>query len=455
MKKIIGVVVPIVVFLCVGTLAIAQGRQPLDSLDILVDYARFRGDDNNLYIEVYYSFSQRGLTYTADAEVAKAGVDLTVIITLRDSVVYADRWIVPHTANAVASLPEALNLVSVSNMMLGEGHYRLQVLGRDVNNPARMDSVTMPLNVKMLTTEKEVLSDVEFASNITRGTKGSPFYKNTLEVIPNVSGIYSESQRCFYYVEAYNLLAGTDRSDYLVKTSVYDAIGREVISRERPKKRTGESSVLVDELDVGRLRSGTYTLLISLLDSSKVTMTATGKKFFVYNPALGIDSTMLSVASGSRVNMYSVMEEPEMDREFQWLRYEALDTEKDQFKALKGVDAKRKFLSDFWNRREPGLRDLYLERVTHANENFRVLGREGYRSDRGRVFVMYGPPDDIDRHPNEADTRPYEVWTYNNIQGGVYFVFVLRQDGGDYELVHSTHRNELHDENWGRYARTN
>ena len=95
---------------------------------------------------------------------------------------------------------------------------------------------------------------------------------------------------------------------------------------------------------------------------------------------------------------------------------------------------------------------MYKSRVEHANESFGMLGREGYRTDRGRVYIVYGPPDDIERHPNESDTKPYEIWTYNNIQGGVEFDFLQRIQGSDYELVNSTHRNELHDANWMQYA---
>ncbi len=101
-----------------------------------------------------------------------------------------------------------------------------------------------------------------------------------------------------------------------------------------------------------------------------------------------------------------------------------------------------------------GLKEEYLKRVTTANRDFRVLGRDGYKTDRGRVYIQYGPPDDYDRHPNETNSRPYEIWTYHSIQGGVIFVFVERQSGGDHELVHSTHRNEISDQNWQRFALT-
>jgi GWxTD domain-containing protein len=183
-------------------------------------------------------------------------------------------------------------------------------------------------------------------------------------------------------------------------------------------------------------------------------MGSTAKKFFVLNRELGIDSTLLSASTGVPLAEYMSMDESELDREFLWARWETLDAEKEQYESLKGVEAKRKFLSDFWRRRGPGFREEYLSRVAYSNANFNMMGRQGYRTDRGRVRIVYGAPDDIERHPNEGDSKPYEIWSYHNIQGGVIFVFVLRNEGGDYELVHSTHRNELHDENWDRVGIT-
>jgi GWxTD domain-containing protein len=276
------------------------------------------------------------------------------------------------------------------------------------------------------------------------------FYKNTLEVVPNVGGIFTEEQRCFYYAEAYNLVRGTDTIDYMLRTTVFDAVGREMLSREKPKRRPGESSVIADQFGVGRLKTGTYALVLSLLDTAGKVITTSGKKFYVYNSQLGVDSSMLSAAANLPMNIYMAMGEAELDQEFRWLRYEANDTERSNYEQLSGAESKRKFLSDFWRTRPAGRRDEYLARVAAANQTLRAGGKEGFRTDRGRVLIMYGTPDDVDRHPNEIDSRPYEIWSYTNIQGGVIFVFVQRTAGAEYELVHSTHRNELRDDNWDR-----
>jgi GWxTD domain-containing protein len=421
----------------------------------MVDAARFRGgDDMHTNVEVYYSVPRRGLTYVPDSAGHGGGADVTLWVTKKDSIVLADRWLVPQTIRDTANAPRGMNLVGNYAFQLSAGEYLLKILVRDRHNPARRDSSTVRLPIAIVPTGAPAFSDIEFASSIRQSANPGAFTKNTLDVVPSVGGIFTEDQRCYYYAEAYNLLAGEDRGDFFLRATVQDAVGKEMIARERPKRRGGESSVLVDHFGVESLRSGTYLLHLTLLDTARKQLATTARKFYVYNSKLGVDSTLLASGSSMPLAEYMSMDESELDREFRWSTYEAGDVEKGQYKSLGGAEAKRKFLSDFWRKRYPGSREEYLARVAYANQNFQVMTREGYRSDRGRVHITYGVPDDVERHPNETESRPYEIWSYNNIQGGVIFVFVLKNAGGDYELVHSTHRNELHDENWDRVGIT-
>lgn len=429
-----------------------QPKAPSEPLKISVDYARFRGDEQNQYVEIYYAFPQWQLTYIQSAGAMKAAIELTTIVMKKDSIVQADKMRVEHS---LADSVGRANLIHISKMMVPEGQFVLKVLAKDVNDASRTDTIVRNLPITLSPTTKLALSDIEFATSVKKRTQSGLFYKNTFDVIPNPDGMFGETQNCFLYAEAYNLLATDDKSDYTLRTSVLNAVGKEVISRDKLRKRAGESAVLIDQIDVANLRSGTYTAVFSLLDSTKRAVAATGKKFFVYNSMLGIDSSLMRLDPALSLSVYSTMEEAELDRDFKWSKWEANETEKDQYENLKGVAAKRKFLTDLWSKRPAGLRDAYMKRVAEANSKYHVLGMEGYRTDRGRVHILYGAPDDIDRHPNESGTKPYEIWSHQQIQGGVIFVFVQRQQGGDYELVHSTHRNELHDENWSRYAQTN
>jgi GWxTD domain-containing protein len=103
------------------------------------------------------------------------------------------------------------------------------------------------------------------------------------------------------------------------------------------------------------------------------------------------------------------------------------------------ADQKEKVFKEFWqdqaknaNADANELMEEYYRRVEYANEHF-ATNRAGWESDRGRIYVTYGEPTDIERHPFEAGSRPYEIWYYNNIARR--FIFVDYTGFGDYTLV--------------------
>jgi len=432
----------------------AQPAAPTQAFRVSSDVARFRGDNGQAYVEVYYSIPQQSLTYVGDSAGVRAELDMAILIARGDSTLVADRWLVPHRVSAEAPPARGMNLVGVYKAMLPPGEHRVVLVAHDNNDPARRDSMAFRLPVRLPDTTRLVLSDLQIASAVHQGQEegGEQFYKNTLTVIPNVVAMFGESQKCWVYAEAYNVLAGTDRSDYTVRLTLSDAVGKEVISRERPRKRAAESSVLVENFDARTLATGTYSLVLSLLDSSHSVVTAAGKRCYIYNPSLGVDTSLIVSDARVMASDFARMDEAELEREFRVARYIASGEERTQWDELRGAEAKRKFLFGFWSRRREGMRATALERAAYANGAFRTFQREGSLTDRGRVHIMYGPPDDIERHPSEAEMRPYEIWKYEGLQSGVIFVFLQRVLGGEYELVHSTHRSELNDENWTRFA---
>ena len=83
-----------------------------------------------------------------------------------------------------------------------------------------------------------------------------------------------------------------------------------------------------------------------------------------------------------------------------------------------------------------------------ANQKFGNAMGEGWKTDRGRVLIIYGLPDEIERFPNTIDTKPYVIWRYHNLEGGAEFIFFDRNGFGRYELIHSTYRKELNNPSW-------
>jgi GWxTD domain-containing protein len=74
----------------------------------------------------------------------------------------------------------------------------------------------------------------------------------------------------------------------------------------------------------------------------------------------------------------------------------------------------------------------YFERIQYADEHF-SFGDKGWRSDRGRIYVKYGPPDEIVSRPYELSSKPYEIWYYYRLN--VKFIFYDRYGFGEYILI--------------------
>lgn len=101
-------------------------------------------------------------------------------------------------------------------------------------------------------------------------------------------------------------------------------------------------------------------------------------------------------------------------------------------------EKKRKFM-DFWKERDPvpeternELMEEYYRRVRYANEHFSGY-QEGWKTDMGMIFILFGPPSNIERHPFEIDYKPYEIWYYYELNRE--FVFVDETGFGEYRLV--------------------
>ncbi len=97
------------------------------------------------------------------------------------------------------------------------------------------------------------------------------------------------------------------------------------------------------------------------------------------------------------------------------------------------------YFQRFWKRMDPNpetekneLMDEFFLRVNVTNQNFSTISQQGWQTDRGRIFIKFGDPDDIERHPFEINSDPYVIWRYYNYRK--IFLFLDRSGFGDYYL---------------------
>lgn len=132
-------------------------------------------------------------------------------------------------------------------------------------------------------------------------------------------------------------------------------------------------------------------------------------------------------------------------------------SERDAWKKLDTDDEREKFIEDFWHSRDPDpdteeneFKEQFLERVAYANEHF-TSGKAGRLTDRGRIYIKFGKPDEIESHPagglydrpsweggGSTSTYPFEKWFYRhipNVRSGVELEFVDPTGTGEYRLA--------------------
>ncbi len=139
------------------------------------------------------------------------------------------------------------------------------------------------------------------------------------------------------------------------------------------------------------------------------------------------------------------------------VRYIITPEETNAFKQLSNDEERDQFIEQFWLRRDPTpdtpeneFKEEHYRRIAYANEHF-AAGIPGWRTDRGRMYIIWGPPDEIDSHPSggtydrpmeegggSTSTYPFEDWRYRYLEGignEVIMEFVDSCQCGDYHLT--------------------
>ena len=137
--------------------------------------------------------------------------------------------------------------------------------------------------------------------------------------------------------------------------------------------------------------------------------------------------------------------------------YIITDEERKAFKQFNTDEEREQFVEQFWLRRDPTpdtveneFKEEHYRRIAYANEHF-ASGIPGWKADRGRIYITFGPPDEIDSHPSggtyerpaaegggETSTYPFEDWRYRYIEGignDIMIEFVDTTMSGEYRMT--------------------
>ena len=265
-------------------------------------------------------------------------------------------------------------------------------------------------------------------------------------VLLQVSGrpvLTPQQARLGYYLELYPERAETVSVAVRVKT----AAGASVVATpgERVPLAAG-GGVTRAMVDLAGLPPGDYRLEVA---ADSIVRVASFRM-------AGFETEAAIADAAPAPDVFAEMGEARLDTLYLPLVYLMTAEEQGSYPSLT-LEGKRRWLRLFWEKRDPtagtprneAQEDFYA-RIAEANRRFREGGSAqipGWRTDRGRIFIRYGPPDEVLSRPQAGNTRPYEVWKFSRTRG-LKYVFLDPTGFGNYVLIWTSDRREPSRPNW-------
>jgi GWxTD domain-containing protein len=294
------------------------------------------------------------------------------------------------------SADDAVQRMSVqvlqSKIDVAPGAYRIKVTLKDLN--AKKKTLLSYILKSLKTGETEVLvdsrpfnagqvqiSDIEFARSIRHTSEGS-FQKSGYEIVPNAQRRYgSLLPEMPVYFEIYDLREQPVPDSVLATYSIVTREGNTIFSNQVPVDLRGVRFGATAVFDVTSLNGGSYVLDVSLNDYEGNLVAESRRKFDVAWSRLSWGKYEVERVE----DMAFVLTEEEM-KEFQSL----------------STGEQERFMIDFWKKIDPTPATVQNEamiehyrRVAYADEHYGTAGVRGALTDRGKIYIKYGAPDDI------------------------------------------------------------
>ncbi|MBU1651241.1 GWxTD domain-containing protein [bacterium] len=420
-----------------------------------MDAASFSQRGGLIYQEIFFLIQRDRLKFDQAVDGYEAEFQITVNVIVGDSTLSTTSWQIVDRALKLEDIKPTQKLPDLVAFNLVPGSYTIEGHVLDLKSEANYTEI-LKLDLTSFPEAELAISDIVLAMKLQKGGEGSKFYKNGFLVIPNPERIYgTDMDMLYYYVELYNLQPSD--ADYFVERTILDD-AKQLVSRlpQKTRQKVGASLVEVDGFSLETLNSGTYYLQLKVTDSETEQSASAMAKFFIYRPDDFKDEGGVITRTGPTPLETVIRSYNEAELETAIAELKMLVSEGD-WRLVEGLneEGKRQYVINYWNERDPQpmtavneYRLVFEKRKRQAIDKYSIWDTPGWKTNRGRVWIVYGTPDDVEYHPHDPSTRSYEIWFYDSLEGGVQFVFVDRNGFGDYRLVHSSKKGELYRSNW-------
>ncbi|MBI4552666.1 MAG: GWxTD domain-containing protein [Candidatus Latescibacteria bacterium] len=377
----------------------------------------------NEHVEVHYRLVNDGLRFIKKGQDYRARFELSLVIndtknyqltgtTVRDSVTARSE----EETNSLTAFKDSLFVAEIP-----PGKYVVVANLLDLESSEEIN-LSQKFTVPDYHKKELSLSDLEFARHIEPAATASPYVRHGFQVLPSLTRAYGENRADLYvYYEVYTTADLSAAKPLKVAYKIKAANGQVAHTQQRVLERKGPAGGYSDRFDVAGLGQGTYMMEVEVTDEAIRKSARTSGEFHV------LWQYLLPLTSPK--NYKEIVEQ---------LRYIASTSELKELEKAAPAD-QHAALERFWRRHDPSPGTdknenliTYYSRIEYANKHFTNAMGRGWKSDQGRIYVLLGPPDEVERFAFERDSNPYQVWHYYTISR--HFMFVDRDGFGQYYL---------------------
>ena len=441
-----------------------EGKQ----LSAIVSYATFYNATSGSYVETYMSFDAWNLNFVKSGDKWQSFVEVVLTISKDDSIELVKKYDLKSPAIDSPD-NDRFNFIDIQRFAVGNGIHDMSIQLRDKNSSNDAVNITLKFAV-YFDNKLPGLSSLQMMSNVRPTTTPNMLSRCGYDMEPYINDFVPEHiSQINYYYEIYNIDQEL-RDPYVYTSSFVEVLETgEIIEKSRSFERHSVEPFIpiIGNIDISTLPSGNYNLVVEVYNKHNDKLLYRRVPFFRSNPSVNETTLMPNeitfasqIKDEQKLTLYVEALAPIANEQERRTIYELIKRP--------GVEEKQLFLYRFWTQREPLNAESawleYRDRIDYVQKNFSWPKTEGIHTDRGRVYLQYGPPDFVRDEKNYVSVRylneqghiyykPYQLWRYNNIPGDDInrcFIFWDEFRSGFYKLLNSNAKGEVREFDWER-----
>ena len=454
MKKSLFIAILLIVF------SISGARS--QALQAFMSYTIFNSPADGPYIETYLSVFGQSVNYIKkDNGKFQGTVEVTIIFRQGEEIVNYDKYeVLSEELDDTSS--SIYNFLSQQRYLLKNGTYDMEFIISDKNSDEDPYITTDPLKVDF-PADNASISGIELLSSYSKAETPGILTKSGFDMIPYVFNYYPENvNEITYYCEFYNTDKQFGEGGKFVYNCYIQSFETKSQIMDYSRSKIGKGSVvfpIIKEIDIRQLPSGNYFLVIEIRNQENEVVTKKQIFFQRSNPSIQFDTDDLAALSTDNT---FVSDMNDIDSLRLYIRYLLpIASEIDRVfisKQMADADLEtlKQYFLNFWLSREFAIPEIawnhYHQQVDKVNVVYSTPNRLGYDTDRGRVFLKYGPPNIISESYNEPAAYPYEIWQYYTLGDGQrnkkFVFYTIDIVTNDFQLLHSDAIGEVANYRW-------